>query len=246
MSKRKKKPYTPYSKAEDNFLRENLHLSYHELERQMGRSRFGIISRIRTLGLVVPEEVIKERVEKSRFKKGSVPPNKGIKGWYAPGCEKGWFKKGGDPPNTLYDGAITIRHNHKDRLSRPYKYIRISEAKWIPYHQYLWRKHFGEIPSKHIVVFKDGDTMNCVIENLELITMQENLNRNRNYEKGVKTFINSPKRIAFLISRDNKEVRKHILKNCPDLIELKKQQLKLKREIKNANTRRIKKQTMDV
>ena len=34
-----------------------------------------------------------------RLKPGNVPPNKGRRGYYAPGSEKGWFKKGQVPRN---------------------------------------------------------------------------------------------------------------------------------------------------
>jgi hypothetical protein len=39
------------------------------------------------------------------FEKGTIPPNKGRKGWHPPGCEKGWFRKG-ERPHT-YRGRAT-------------------------------------------------------------------------------------------------------------------------------------------
>jgi len=38
-----------------------------------------------------------------------------------------------------------------------------------------------------VIRFKDGNTLNCDINNLECISRVENMNRNRNYEKHSKT-----------------------------------------------------------
>ena len=88
------------------------------------------------------------------------------------------FKKGDLPKNTKYDGAITIRHNHKERGERPYKFIRVKQGKWELLHRYNWVKAHGSIPKNMVVVFKNGDTMNCEIDNLEIITKKENMLRN--------------------------------------------------------------------
>ncbi len=49
---------------------------------------------------------------------------------------------------------------------------------WPLYNRYLWEQHKGPIPPKHIVIFKDGNRANCVIENLELISKADNARRN--------------------------------------------------------------------
>ena len=46
----------------------------------------------------------------------------------------------------------------------------------------VWQDINGEIPEGMIVVFKD-DKLNCDISNLEMITREENLIRNRNRTK---------------------------------------------------------------
>jgi len=111
-----------------------------------------------------------------QFKKGQTAWNKGMKGLQL-GGEKGWFKKGNIPPNTKPegDGAITIRKNK----GIAYKYIRIALGKWRQLHTHTWEQANGRhIPEGHIVVFKDGDTMNCALENLEMISYEENMQRN--------------------------------------------------------------------
>jgi hypothetical protein len=109
------------------------------------------------------------------FQKGLVPWNQGMKGYRAPGSEKGWFKKGHLPANTLYDGAITVR---EDNRGVPQQMIRTGLGEWEYLSRYLWVQAHGPIPEGYVVAFKDKDTLNCVLENLELITKAENLGRN--------------------------------------------------------------------
>ena len=116
-----------------------------------------------------------------RFHKGQVPPNKGKKmpGW-APGRMKATqFKKGQQPEN--WNPVGSLRTNSDGCIE-----IKIREGTWNAkqgpawqlYNRYLWEQHHGPIPPKHIVAFKDGNRANCVIENLELLTMKQNRLRN--------------------------------------------------------------------
>jgi hypothetical protein len=109
----------------------------------------------------------------SRFKKGHTTWNKGMKGLQI-GGKATQFKKGNEPVNTKHNGAISIREDE----GRQCQFIRISKAKWRPLHNHLWESVNGPIPKGKIVVFKDKNTMNCVIENLEIIDRAENMRRN--------------------------------------------------------------------
>lgn len=114
-----------------------------------------------------------------RFKKGSAPLNKGKKmadGTYQK-CKQTMFKKGHIPHNTKEkNGVVVIR---KDKAGREYQYIRIAPGKWELLHRVKWGKEVGEIQKGMLVVFKDGNTLNCEIENLELISMAQNAIRNK-------------------------------------------------------------------
>ena len=136
----------------------------------------------------------------TRFKKGHVPANKSKK--MTPELRKKvqytFFKKGNLPGNTLHDGAITIR---KDKRGIPNKFIRISLGKWQYLSNYNWEKANGPKPKGYNVVFKDKDTLNCDIENLELISNAELMQRN--------TIIQYPEELQQLIrikSKLNKEI----------------------------------------
>ena len=166
------------------------------------------------------------------FKKGCVPLNKGLKGWCAPGSEKGWFKKGGLPAGTLYNGAITVRvdtHPLTGQVRR-YKWIRISKSKWEMLHVHIWKKHRDRIPKGHIVVFKDGDSMNVKLSNLRMISRIQHAHETQQ----------KPGYIAARIEqmgtkgrgKMNRDRYNEILKH-PELIEAKRRQLELARLLRS-------------
>lgn len=109
-----------------------------------------------------------------RFQKGHVPPNKGKKGYYSPGCEKGWFAKGHTPSNKLPVGTVM-------RRSDGYMYRKIGEGPldWRQEHVIVWEEVNGPVPEGHVLIFKDGDRTNTVLDNLVLATNKVNLQMNR-------------------------------------------------------------------
>lgn len=170
---------------------------------------------------------------KYHFKKGTTPPNKGKK-------QKDFmskeaiertkatrFKKGQLPKNTLHDYAITER---RDKNGRIYKYIRIDLAKWIPYHRYLWEQHNGPIPKGYNIQFRDGNTLNCEIDNLYMISrgkqMKEENSGSKNLPDGMVALYIAGKR------GKDKALIEEIKNNHPRLIKLKRQQIILNRKIK--------------
>ena len=126
----------------------------------------------------------KQLDELGRFLPGHKPWNKNLKGLDIGGKETR-FKKGNLPHNTKHDGAISIRTDSKSGI--PYKYIRIAKAKWVLLHRYVWEQYNGQIPKGYIIRFKDGDTLNCAISNLECISRRENMKRNTNYQKSAES-----------------------------------------------------------
>jgi Mor family transcriptional regulator len=116
-----------------------------------------------------------------RFKKGHVSWNKDKSPKdYMPAesydkIKPTQFKKGGLPANTKHDGAIVLRH---DKSGQSYYYIRIAKAKWALLHAKIYQDAHGPIPKNHIIVFKDRNSLNVTLDNLECITRQENMLRN--------------------------------------------------------------------
>lgn len=144
---------------------------------------------------------------KTKFKKGHVPANKGKKmpKDLKEKIKHTFFKKGHTPVNTLHNGAITIR---KDKRGIPQKFIRIEKMKWLYLSNYVWEKHNGPVPKGYNVVFKDKNTLNCEIENLELISDADLMLRNsiQNYPEDLKKTIRALQTL-------NKNIKKYEKQN---------------------------------
>lgn len=107
------------------------------------------------------------------FKKGSVPFNKGRKGYCAPGSEKGHFKKGARPLNYLEIGTLRIN-------TEGYIDIKLQEGKrgWWLLSRYNWFLHTGHWPThSEAIWYRNGDKHDCEFANLELITRKEHMLR---------------------------------------------------------------------
>lgn len=117
----------------------------------------------------------------SRFKKGDTPANKGkrqveyMSAEQIARTEKSRFNKGNLPHNTKSDFTVTIR---PDNRGVKIKFIRVALGKWVPLHRYHWEQENGPIPKGLKLIFKDGNTMNCDLINLELVTAADLLKRN--------------------------------------------------------------------
>lgn len=166
-------------KIKDNYL----DVPMKPLATMIGISYGCLERRLKVLGLVIPKHIREERKKLGQRKKGDVPFNKGRKQSEYMSAEniantaKTRFKKGNKPHNTAEkDGTISIRPDNKSGLE--YKYIRTSLGVWDLYHRVVWEKVNGKIQDGYVVAFKDSNTHNCKIENLELITMRENMLRN--------------------------------------------------------------------
>lgn len=155
---------------------------------------------MKTNNLIVPADKLKEFVDQGRFKKGQLPWLTGMKGLRFAGSAKTWFRKGQKPKNTLYDGAITIR---KYSDGTRYQFVRLANRKWQPLHQYLWNQANGKPKKGWIVVFKNKNTMDCRIENLETITRIENMKRNtiHRYDPELKAAIRKHSKLKRAITK---------------------------------------------
>lgn len=170
-----------------------------------------------------------EAGKKTRYSAGNEPANKG-KTWdeFMPVASqeksrKTQFKKGQVP------------HNHQpighERLTREgYLEVKVRDCYGVNSvmnfelkHRLLWVENNGPIPEGYLVVFKDGDATNITISNLKLISKKENLLRN--------TLSDTCICKRFLGITDEAEVQFYI-NNYPELIDLKRSQIKLTRKIK--------------
>ena len=175
---------------------------------------------------------------KGHFTKGHEPWNKGKAVGNHSGNKSTQFKKGHLPKCHQPVGSIKTRtrSNRFTSSGEPVKYlwIKIAEPnKWQMLHIYNWLQHHGEIPAGKILVFKDKDTTNCSINNIEAITRAENMIRNQNREKFKKTWDNpTDKQVIGRVAAGDPDYRQKLINN-PALIEVARQNIILKRKIKS-------------
>ena len=137
---------------------------------------------------------IKEEGKKFHFKPGHITHNKGQKmseDVYKK-CSATMFKKNNEPHNTKYDG-------YERTTVDGYIEVRIKKGVFKLKHRVIYKQHHGEIPKNMYVVFKDNNKLNFDIDNLELISKKEHMERN--------TFHRFPKELKQLIYL-NKKLKK--------------------------------------
>lgn len=207
------------------FIRENyLTIPIRHIAKIIGISRTPIKNFMKRNGLVLPEEVKKQR--QNHFQSGHIPMNKGKKGLYIPGSEKGWFQKGHKPHNTREDGDVSIR---KDNSGREYVFIRLSDNNWVHEHRLVWIKHNGQIPEGYIIRHLNGNSLDNRIENLSMISKYENRVLNNEITR------QSDEYIARMLATRNRKVDNELkayFLQFPELLELKRNVFKLNKVCK--------------
>lgn len=176
----------------DNVLKENYpYKETSEVAKMLGLTTKQIICRARRLKLHKSPEVFKGIRENGMFLKGHVPFNKGMKQHEFMSEEvirktiATRFKKGQIPVN--------VKNVGYERITRD-GYVEIKTEKgFVLKHRMLWEKYYGTIPKRHVIRFKNGNKQDVRIENLELVTFENNMKDNtiHNYPPEIKTAIRS-------------------------------------------------------
>ena len=131
--------------------------------------------------------------------------------------QKRWLKTG-----VAAEGEIRMWRQNNGRYVPA---IKINGA-FTHWNRWAWEQNYGPVPEGMNVVFKDDNPENYVLENLELIDNAE-LSR-RNSQKSSTGL--SDNYIAGIMTHGQPEVRK-ALKEFPELLDIKRQQLILQRTI---------------
>ena len=107
----------------------------------------------------------------TRFKKGSVPLNKGCKVTSLEILERirhTWFKKGQKARNHKPVGSERITVDG-------YVEVKVAEPNiWKLKHRLIWEEYHGELSKDMMISFINGDSTDCRIENLVVLNKQVN------------------------------------------------------------------------
>ena len=117
--------------------------------------------------------------KQTRFGKGHIPWNKGMKGLQIGGVET-QFKKGHRSGRSaaLYKPIGTERLSKEGYLERKVNDGMPMQNRWRAVHVIQWEAAHGPVPKGYVVAFRDGDKKNAALENLELVSRRELMRRN--------------------------------------------------------------------
>lgn len=165
------------AKDEQKIRDEYLNKPVKTLAQEIGCGGGVIYRRLKKWGLEIPEHIIEQRKKESRFSKGQVPFNKGLKQSEFMSKEaiektkRTQFKKGSAPHNTKFDG-------HERITKDGYIEIRLSQGVYRSKHVVEWEKVNGSVKDGYILVCRSNNKLDSSPENWEEITMIENMYRN--------------------------------------------------------------------
>jgi len=57
-------------------------------------------------------------------------------------------------------------------------WIKVGPDKWTQLHKHIWEQANGPVPKGHVIIFGDGNVLNCDLNNLLLVTRQQLLTMN--------------------------------------------------------------------
>lgn len=157
---------------QDMLLKKHLlEIPVKRLARKIGVSDTCLRIRIKQLKLKIPIELIEQRKQDSRLKKGHVAWNKGqpMSVKTRKKVSRTWFKKGSLPHN--YNGG---EHISKDG----YIVLSMGEGKVRLKHIHLWEQKNRPLPAGHCLRCVDGNIQNTDPSKWQLITRAKNMELN--------------------------------------------------------------------
>lgn len=138
--------------------------------------------------------------KKTRFKKGSVPHNKGkkVKPHVYEAMRPTMFKKGSTPFNHKPVGS--------ERITRDgYIEVKVAEPRhWKLKHRLVYEAHYGAIPAGYNIQFKDGNSQNLDPNNLYAINRKQQI-----LDNNIHRYPDELKKAMRLLGKLNKKIRKH-------------------------------------
>lgn len=173
----------------------------------IGRSDTFVRGVLKKHNIKVPRRIINKFKKESQFKKGLIPFNKGMKAEDFLSSEalkqfkKSQFKKG-ETTSIILPGTLSIR-KHK---GEEYWFLKYENHKWMQYHRYIYQQYHNIDISDYNIQFKDGNTLNCNIENLYKIKRSKQAVINKQGGRKLPHFLQDT---IYLKSKINKKIKSH-------------------------------------
>jgi len=156
---------------------------------KLNRSYGSVSSQSFIMGLKKSDEFMKMELQRQavrlrtsgkqhRYTKGSIPSNKGKKmsDEVYEKVKSTMFKKGHVSHNAYDEWHEVLR---KDKCGKNYWMIKLPGERKLKYkHIWLYECKYGKVKKGFNVAFKDGNQLNCTIENLECISNADLMKRN--------------------------------------------------------------------
>jgi len=185
------KRFTP---EEDQYIRDNYLTKFlREIGEHLGRTEGTIHQRIKVIGLFIPPDIIKERLQQSfknlaesgkmsRFQKGIIPHNKGKK--MSPEiyekCKGTMFKPGMVPATCVHFGKPYLyERTREDGYVEKLWFIQEATNKRSAYLAYLCRQNGIDLTGKKPILKEGFDHSRApTLEDIIVVTNAENMRRN--------------------------------------------------------------------
>ena len=182
MGKRKSTIYKRWTACEDDYLRKEYpERSNADLAQWLHRTPRAVQLHALKLGVQKsPEYMANSGFKRNQFKKGHAPFNKGReRRFWASDEAQQCMAKGQFKPGEKRTTSPTYRPiGHEKVYADGYVWI-ITEHGRKQKHRWLWEQANGPIPPDHCVKFKDGNRMNCSLDNLYLVSRADHARETR-------------------------------------------------------------------
>jgi hypothetical protein len=133
--------------------------------------------------LIGNQFAIGSKPNKTCFRKGNVPWNKGKKGIHL--SRKSEFKKGSVPVTKAEVGEVRFRCRTRDGKKRAW--VKVAEPNiWKPRAVVVWQQMNGDLLPGYVIHHIDGDSLNDDISNLVALTRKDHLKVHRKYHDEAK------------------------------------------------------------
>lgn len=162
-----------YKKHDAYIKRYYLKLTMVRMAKKLGTDPGLIKRRMKAHGLVVPPAIKHQRLSAHGAKSKGCKMSEATKKKLA----HTFFKPGHKLTQAYKVGTIIYCQQNPGKNGPWYKQIKLITG-WKLYHRHVWEKKHGPVPAGHVVTFKDGDSRNCRITNLMVITHAQAMARN--------------------------------------------------------------------